>query len=60
VPRQLANVKLGAAHAITELNATRPDVGLVPSAPRQGSATTLSPGETEVTINVSVVFDVAK
>jgi uncharacterized protein YggE len=56
----LANVKLGAARAITESNNSGGGAYPVAVAAQRSGDTALSPGETEVSLTVSVVFDVER
>jgi uncharacterized protein YggE len=52
----LAGVQLGAARAVNEALSGSPE-GPFPSALQRGGDTSISPGETEVTLTVSVVYD---
>lgn len=53
----LAGVQLGAARAVNETFSSGPE-GPFPAAVQRSGDTALSPGETEVTLTVSVVYDV--
>jgi uncharacterized protein YggE len=55
---QLAGVDLGDARAVTEIAGSNPPEPRLASAASQGAAdTSLSPGQTEVTLTVSVIYD---
>jgi uncharacterized protein YggE len=54
---RLAGVQLGSARAVNETFSGGPE-GPFPAAVQRGGDTSISPGETEVTLTVSVVYDV--
>ncbi len=56
---KLAGVQLGAARSVTENFSTPPtDLRFASSAAQPGDETAISPGETEVTLTVNIVYDV--
>jgi uncharacterized protein YggE len=54
---KLAGVELGDARAVTEVSGSTPEPRFADVASQAAGGTSLSPGETEVTLTVSVVYD---